>query len=136
VVGAELELALGQDHPVGDGAAELGALEPPAVGQHGAGQGDGDRRAGTEVPGAAHDLTRLLLAHVDAAELQAVGVRMLAGFEHAPDAVEAEVPVLVRDAAVDDALDLGDRDVHALRELLDRNVHGHVIAQPGERDTH
>ena len=53
-----------------------------AVEQHRAGQRHRDRVAGAEVPGAAHDLARLALPHVDARELQAVGVRVLAGLEH------------------------------------------------------
>ena len=56
VLGAELELGLGQDHPVGDAAAELGPLERPAVRKDGAGKGHRDGRAGAEVPGAADDL--------------------------------------------------------------------------------
>ena len=60
-----------------------------------------------EVPGAADDLPRLLLADVDAAELQRGRRRMLAGLEHVPDAEEAEVSADVGNAAPLDALDLG-----------------------------
>ena len=45
VLAAQLELGLGEDHPVRDGAAELGALERAAVRQHRAGQRDRDGRA-------------------------------------------------------------------------------------------
>ena len=77
-----------------------------AVREHRARQRDGDRRAGAEVPGAADDLARLALADVDAAELEPVGVRVLAGLEHAADAEEPEVAVVVGDAAARDPLDL------------------------------
>ena len=53
-------------------------LERVAAREDGAGQRDRDRRPGAEVPGAADDLARLALAHVHAAELEPVGVRVLA----------------------------------------------------------
>ena len=111
VVGAELDLVLGEDHPVARprrGACARSSCA--AAREHGAGERDGDRRAGAEVPGAADDLARLALAHVDPAELQPVGVRVLLRLEHRADAEEAEVAVLVGDAAPLDALDLGGRD--------------------------
>ena len=106
VVLAELQLALGEDHPVRDLAAELRGLELLAVGEHRARQRDRDLGPGAEVPGAADDLPRLALPHVDLAQLQPVCVRVLAGLEHEPDPVEAEVAVLVRDSAVEDPLHL------------------------------
>ena len=66
----ELQLALGEDHPVGQLASQLRLLEPLPVRQHRARERHGDRRAGAEVPGAADDLPRVALPHVDAAELQ------------------------------------------------------------------
>ena len=63
-----------------------------------AGQRDGDGRARAEVPRAADDRARLALPHVDRAELEPVGVRVLAGLEDAADAEQAEVAVLVGDA--------------------------------------
>ena len=99
VVGAELELALGQDHPPRDLAAQLrlperlvGARKPRAR------KRDGDGGAGTEVPGAADDLARRALPHVDLAELQPVGVRMLARLEDLADEEEPEIAVFVRPA--------------------------------------
>ena len=47
---------------------------------------------------------------------------MLARLEDAADAVEPEVPVLVRDATGDDALDVADRDAHPAGELVHRDV--------------
>ena len=81
------------------------------------GKRDRDRRAGAEVPRAADDLARLALAHVDAAELEPVGVRVLARLDDAPDAEEAEVAVVVGDAAVGDALDLAGGDRQPVGEL-------------------
>ncbi len=99
VVGAEPDLVLGEDHPVGDLAAHLAPLELEAVRQHRAGQRDRDGRAGAEVPRAADDRARLALADVDLRQLESVGVRVLHGLEHAPDAEAPEVPALVGDAA-------------------------------------
>ena len=87
VVGAELDLVLGEDHPVGDLAAELARARAAARSAATApGSATRDRGAGAEVPGAADDLAGLGLADVDAAELQPVGVRVLLGLEHPPDA--------------------------------------------------
>ena len=110
VVGAELELPLGEDHPLGELAAELRRLEPHAVGKHRAGQCDRDRVAGAEVPGAADDLARLALPHVHPAELEAIGVRVLVGSDDEPDAEEPEVAVGVLNPATDDAIDLAAGD--------------------------
>ena len=136
VVGAELELALGEDHPVRDLAAELRRLEPLPAGQDGARERDRDVRAGAEVPGAADDLARLALADVDAAELEPVGVRMLARLDHAADAEEAEVAVLVGHAAADDPVDLAAREDEPARDLLERPVERDVLAQPAGGDLH
>ena len=80
------------------------------IGQERAGQRDGDRRAGLEVPRAADDLARVALPHVDLADAEPVGVRVRVDLEHAADEEAAEVAVHVRDADVDDALDLERRD--------------------------
>ena len=89
VIGAELDLVLGEDHPLGDLAAELAPLERRARSGASPRQRDRDRRAGAEVPGAAHDLVPVGLAHVDLRELETVGVRMLDGLEHVTDAEQA-----------------------------------------------
>ena len=135
VVVAELELLLGEDHPVGDAAAELRPLERPPVREHGARQRDGNGGAGGEVPRAADDLTRLALPHVHRAQLEPVGVGVLARLEHPADAVEAEVAVGVGDAARLDRPYLGAREQQPLRELRRRHVDVDVVAQPGERDS-
>ena len=132
----QLELALREDHPVRDLAAQLGALELRPAGQDGSGQRDRHRRAGAEVPRAADDLPRLVLPHVDAAELEPVGIRVLSGLEHLADAVQAEVSVDVGHADPLDALDDADRDVDARGELRRRQVDLHVLVEPAERDLH
>ncbi len=135
VVGAELELALGQDHPARELAAQLRLPERLVrPGQERARKRDGDRRAGAEVPGAADDLARLALADVDAAELQPVRVRVLAGLDDAADEEAAEVAVGVGDAAVDDPVDLAAREDELRRQPLDRPVERDVLAQPGDGD--
>ena len=137
VVLPELELALGEDHPAGALAAE-GRLAERRVGpgEERAGQRHGDRRAGAEVPRAADDLARLALPHVDPAELQAVGVRVLAGLDDAPDEKVLEVAVGVGDAAPRDPLDLDGRDGEPVGERAQRHVEGDVLAQPRDRDLH
>jgi len=133
VVGAEGDLVLGEDHPVGELAPNLALLELEAVRQHRPGEGDPDGRPRPEVPGAADDLARLALADVHAAELQAVGVRVLLRLEHLADAEQAEVAVAVRDPAPLDPLDLGHGDREPGRELVQRHLDGDVVAQPRDR---
>ena len=130
VVLAELELALGEDHPVRHLAAELPRLDLQPTRDLRAGQSDGDRRARAEVPGAADDRARLALPHVHRAELELVGVWVLAGLEHAADAEVAEVAALVGDADVRDAVDLAGRDREPVCELLQRHLDCDVVAQP------
>ena len=134
VVGAELDLVLGEDHPVGELAAHLPLFELQAARELRARERDGDGGARAEVPGPADNLSRLALPHVDDAELQPVGVRVLCCLEYAPDAEQAEVPVLVGHAAALDPLDLGGRDRQALGQLRERHVERDVLAQPGDRD--
>ena len=135
VVRAELDLVLGEDHPVRELAANLALLELEAAGENRARERDRDRRAGAEVPGAADDLARLALPHVHPAELQPVRVRVLLRLEHLADAEEAEVAVLVRHASPLDSLDLGGRDREPRGELVERHLDGHVVAKPGDRDS-
>ena len=135
MVVAELELLLGEDHPVGHGAPQRRLLEHASVRKHGAGQRDGDGRAGREVPRAAHDLARLALPHVHRAQLEPVGVGMLARLEHPPDAVETEVAVRVGDAARLDRPHLAAREQQSLRELGRGHVEVDVVAEPGEGDS-
>ena len=132
----DLELALGQDHAVGRLAAQLGALERAAVGQHRARQ-----RTATVSPApkfqAPHTIWRgSALADVDLAELQAVGVRVLAGLEHVPGDDQLLDAVVVGQAAALDALDLvaGEREPRG--ELVERRQLGEVVGQPLQRDLH
>src|SRR5213592_1308920 len=50
--------------------------------------------------------------------LQTVGIWMLAGLHDLADEVVLEIAVCVRDAALDDAVDLAARDDQARRDLL------------------
>ena len=135
VVGAELDLVLGEDHPVRELATDLPLLELEPAGEHRPGQRNGHGRSGAEVPRSADDLPRLALPHVDPAQLQPVSVRMLRRLEHLADPEEPEVAVLVGDAAPLDALDLGCRDREPRRQLLERHLDGDVVPQPGDRDS-
>ena len=136
MVRAERDLVLGQDHPVGELAAHLALLELEAVRKTRTRQGNRDRRTGTEVPGSADDLPRVALPHVDVAELEPVGVRMLLGLEYAPDEEAGEVAVLVGDAAMDDPVDLAAREHEPPAELLERQVERDVLAEPADGDLH
>ena len=136
MVGAELELTLGENHPVRDRPAELGPLERASVRKERPRERDRDRRARTEVPRAADDLTRLCLADVDPAQLEAVGIRVLARLDDPADAIEPEVAVRVRDAATDDAVDLGGGHREPVRDVLDRRRERDVVAQPRDRHLH
>ena len=135
VIATELQLALREDHPVGDLASQLALLDRErAAGHDAAGEHDGDRCAGAEIPGTADDRARLAVAHVDLRQLQLVGVRVLGSLEHTTDAKEPEVAVDVRDAAAHDAVDLAAREDELARKLLERPVESDVLAQPGDRD--
>ena len=101
VVGADAELVLGEDHPVGDLAAQLGALEARAAGQHRARPRDRHELAGGDVRRAAHDRDRLAAPHVHDADAQPVGLRMASGAQHAPDDEVLERGRAVRERALD-----------------------------------
>ena len=131
MVGAELDLVLGQDHPVRELAAHLALLELQPSRQPRARQRHGHGRPGAEVPGAADDLPRVALPHVDAAELEPVGVRVLLRLEHAPDPEEPEVAVVVGHAATLDPLHLRGRDREPLGQLGQRHLQRDVLPQPG-----
>ena len=135
VVRAELDLVLGEDHPVRELPANLALLELEAAGENRSWERDRDCRAGAKVPGAADDLARLALPHIHPTELQAVGVRVLLRLEHFADAKEAEVAVLVRHAPPLDPLDLGRGDREPRGELVERHLDGHIVAEPGDRDS-
>ena len=133
----DVELALGEDHAVGGLAAQLRAPDLAAVEQRRARQRDGDGVARAEVPGAAHDLARRALPHVDLRELQAVGVRVLAGLEHVPGDDQLLDAVDRGQAAALDALDLVAREREARDELVERRQRAaEVIGQPLHRHLH
>ena len=129
---ADLELALGEDHPVGDLAAELALLDREvAAGMTRAGQHDRDRRAGAEVPGAADDL-RAARPPPRRPSSAAACRRSDASPASStlPDDEVLEVAVGPRHAAADDAVDLTAREDEPARELLERQVDLDVLAEP------
>ena len=132
VLGADRDLVLGQDHPVRLLAAELGDLEPGAVGHHGAGLGDRDRLAGGHVRGAADDLARLIVTGIDDADAEPVGVWVAAGLEHATD----DEVLQGADAMVLDPLDLGPGHRQPLGERVRVELRAAVLVQPVDRDPH
>ena len=137
VIGAELELALGQDHSPRDLAAQL-CLPERAIRARKlrAGQRHRDRGARTEVPRAADDLARLSLPHIHLAELEPVGVRVLAGLQNLADEEETVIAVLVDRPARLDRVHLGRADAEPLGQLADGHRQWNVVAQPRQRDAH
>ncbi len=137
VLVAEADLVLGQDHPVRALAAELALLERLIEDRElRPGQRDRHGGAGLEVVGAADDLAGVSVPHVDPAHAQPVSVRMLLDLEHPAHEEAPEVPVDVRNAGFDDALDLerghGKPSSHRLGGRVDRDV----LTEPGERCAH
>ena len=137
VIGAELELALGEDHSARDLAAQL-RLPQRGFGtrQLRARQRDRDGGAGGEVPRTADDLPRRSLPHVHLAELKPVGVRVLARLEHLADEEEPVIAVLVDRPARLDRVHLGGADAQPVRQLAGGHRERNVVAQPGERHAH
>ena len=113
VVGADGELVLGQDHPLGGDAAQLRGPERRPVGHDGAGSRDRDRLAGRDVRRTADDRRGVPLPHGHVADGQAVGVRVALGGEDAPDDEEVER----RDAVVVDPVDDGPGQVEPVGQL-------------------
>ena len=125
VIRPEVEFVLGEDHPLRELAAQLAPLECQPVRKCRARQRDRHLRAGAEVPGAADDRVRPVLPHVYGRQLQPVGVRVLLGLEHVPDAEELEV---AGDAHAVDPVHLGRRDRERVRDLLRARLDAHVLA--------
>ena len=99
MVRAEPDLVLGKDHPARYLSPQRPLVERRReAGQQDAGQAHGDGCADTEVPRAAHDLAWLALPHVDLAELELVGVRVLVGRDDLADPQIREVVAHVGDA--------------------------------------
>jgi hypothetical protein len=115
-VGADRQLVLGEDHPVGLDATELGLAELGAAGHDRAGPRDRDGLAGGHVRGAADDCGgRVAVARVDGADPQAVGVGVLDGLEDLADDEEL-VPSALAHTVVVDGLHLGAAEREALLE--------------------
>ena len=133
----EPELALGQHHPVGDLAAELGLLQRSVgPGQHGAGHSHDHGVADREVRGAADDLTQLFTTGIDPAKSQTVGVGMLLEILDTADDEVGVVVALVRSAGTQDALDLEAGGAEAVGQRLGRAGVVDEVAEPGKRKSH
>ncbi len=132
VLGADGELVLGQDHPLGLHAAQLRLPELRAAGHDGAGPGDRDRLAGGDVRSAADDLGDVPVADVDAADAEAVGVGVLRVLEHLADDEELDRV----DAVVVDGLDLRAGHRQALLELARGEPGVRVAVEPFDGRAH
>ena len=119
---------LGQDHPVGDNAAQLRLSQLRAVGHHRPGPRHRHGLTGGDVRRTAHDRHRAVGSpEVDAADLQAVGVGVALGAQHAPD----DEAVRRWHAVAVDRLDLraGHRQALLDPAHVERGIA--VLAQPG-----
>ena len=132
VLGADAQFVLGQDHPLRDHAAQLGGVQPAAVGQDRARARHRHRLAGGDVGRATHDLGDVDLAHRDPAHRQAVGVGMALGLQHLPDHEGVERG----DAVAQHPLDLGAGHVEALGQLGGIERGAAVIVQPADGHSH
>ena len=85
VLFADAEFAGGAEHAHGHDAAQLGLLDLEVARQDGADRGAGDLDAGAHVRGAADDLERFARAGIHFADVQMVGVLMIAAGEDLGD---------------------------------------------------
>ena len=131
VVLAELELALGEDHPVGFDAAKLRSPQLRPVGQSRPGQGDGDGLPGGDVGGTADDRPSAP-AVVHLTDPEAVRVRVRLGREHPAD----DEAVGRSDTDPAHALGLDRAHREQLGDLLRLQPRIAVLGQPAERNLH
>jgi hypothetical protein len=130
----DLELVLGEDHPFRGHPPQLRRAQLAAVGHQRTGPGDRDRLPGRDVGGAADDRRRrpILIAEVDRAHLQPVGVRVLGRLQHAA----YHEPRRRADAPPVDRLDLRAGHRQALLDPVHVELGVAVFAQPWQRDLH
>jgi hypothetical protein len=132
VLGADGDLVLGEDHPVGLHAAQLRAAELGPVGHDRARRGDGHDLPRGDVGSAADDRPRVAVADRDRADGQPVGVWVALGRQHSPDA-----EVLERaDAVGEHALHLRPGHRQPALERVRVEVRIAVVAQPEDGDPH
>ncbi len=131
VLVAEAQLPGAADHAVRDHAADLAALERPAVRQLGAGEGDRDLLARRHVRRAADDLERVALPDVHAAQREPIGVGMGIARHHEAHAQLGEVgPDPLH------GVDLESAGREALGDLLGRRRQIDPLGEPAERHAH
>ena len=127
----EAQLLSGAEHTVGGDAPQLALFDVHPVGKPGIMEGGGNQRALEHVVRAGDDLHRLLAAHVDLADLQAVGVGVLFQLEDAP-----RHHVAHRGGQIFHALHLEAAHDHLFTKLLHGNVHVHITAEPAKGNLH
>ncbi len=128
---ADPKLGLGEDHPVGDDAAQLRLSELLPVGHRRPRQRHRHRLSGGDVGRPADDRAGRV-AGVDLADAEPVGVRMLLGRDDAPD----DEALRRRRADVRDALGVGRAQGEQGEQIRRRDPRVAVLAQPGVRDLH
>ena len=131
VIGAQAQLAARAAHAGARHAAQLRLLDLEIAGQHRAHGSHRHLDAGCNVRRAAHDLHRLVRAHVHRDHVHVVAVGMRLARLHVPDhhAVERRARLL-------DALHARARQVEPVAELLHVSRHVHILSQPFKRYFH
>src|SRR5262249_35113997 len=128
---AQTHLAHGAKHAVGGFAADHAGLEVEAgAGNMAAGRREDALHAGAGVRRAADNLYALI-ARIDDAKPEAIGIGVLFCFDDIADDKGCVVP-----GAIDNALDLEAERRHALCQLRGINARIEMLFQPGKGELH
>ena len=131
MVGAHAQFALRAAHAHRGHAAKLRLLDFEIAGKHRANRRDGHFDAGGNVRGAAHDLNRLVAAHIHLHHMHVVGIgvvftRLDIAHDHA----------VKRGTKLVNALDARTRKVELVAERLNVRRHLDIIGKPLQRNFH
>jgi hypothetical protein len=118
-------------HSLAFDAAQFADFYIEIAGEDGAGKGDGDLVANAIIFRAANDLTWLAVASVHAADAEAVGIRVLGGFEDLADDDLRNVR-----AALMNLLDFDAGEGEEIDQFLRGGRKGDELAKPGEGGLH
>ena len=131
MIGAHAQFALRAAHAHRGHAAKLRLLDFEIAGKHRANRRDGHFDAGSDVRGAAHDLNRLVAAHIHLHHMHVVGIgvvftRLDIAHDHA----------VKRGTKLVNALDARTRKVELVAERLNVRRHLDIIGKPLQRNFH
>ena len=131
-VGAELDLGLGEDHPVRLDPAQLCATELLAVGHHRPRKGHEHGLPRRDIRCAADDRAHVRAGELHRADGQAVRIRVRIRAHHLADPEEARVAVARRHSDTRDPLELGPAERQPIADLLGREAGIAVLREPGD----